>query len=171
MKEVAMSFVRSFATRSIDTPLGRYLLAATAEGLTHLKPDGAEALSDPETAPCPRALAHLDRAERALAEYFAGARRHFADLDLAPRGSTFQQQVWRALREIPFGRTASYGEIARRVGRERGARAVGAANHDNPLGIVVPCHRVIGADGRLTGYAGGLERKRWLLAHEGALLA
>ena len=85
--------------------------------------------------------------------------------------SAFQERVWQALREIPFGRTASYGEIARRIGREGGARAVGGANHDNPLGIVVPCHRVIGADGRLVGYAGGLERKRWLLAHEGVLPA
>lgn len=159
------------ATRSVDTPLGRYVLAATAQGLTHLKLEGAAALPEPEASPPREALAHLDLAERALREYFAGERRDFEDLALAPQGSAFQRRVWRALRDIPFGHTASYGEVARRVGREGGARAVGAANHDNPIGIVVPCHRVIGSDGRLTGYAGGLERKRWLLAHEGALLA
>ena len=160
-----------YATRSIETPLGRYVLAATAQGLTHLQLAGANSLPEPTATPCPESRAHLARAERALGEYFAGSRRDFADLDLAPRGSRFQQRVWLALRKIPFGDTASYGEVARRIGSDGAARAVGAANHDNPLGIVVPCHRVIGADGRLTGYAGGLDRKRWLLAHEGASLA
>src|SRR5690606_10896038 len=87
----------------------------------------------------------------------------------APRGSEFQQQVWAALRRIPFGETRSYGEIAAALGQPGSARAVGAANRTNPIGIVVPCHRVIGAEGTLTGYAGGIERKKFLLEHEAAL--
>lgn len=160
------------ATRTIDTPIGRYMLAANETGLTHVKHQGAASLPQPDadTARAPEALRHLDAAERALHEYFAGRRRDFEDLALTTAGTPFQEEVWKALRSIPFGRTASYGEVARRLGREGAARAVGLANHDNPLGIVVPCHRVIGARGELTGYAGGLERKRWLLRHEGALL-
>ena len=105
-----------------------------------------------------------------LEEYFAGARTGF-DLELRPDGSPFQQRVWAQLREIPFGSTISYSELARQVGDPSAVRAVGGANARNPLPIVVPCHRVIGADGSLTGFGGGLERKRWLLAHEGALAA
>jgi methylated-DNA-[protein]-cysteine S-methyltransferase len=101
-----------------------------------------------------------------LRQYFAGKRRRF-DLELAPRGSRFQQQVWRCLTEIPFGETRSYGEIAERLGFPGGARAVGRANATNPIAIVIPCHRVIGADGSLTGYAGGLAVKRGLLELEG----
>ncbi|MSQ42562.1 MAG: methylated-DNA--[protein]-cysteine S-methyltransferase [Dehalococcoidia bacterium] len=90
------------------------------------------------------------------------------DLPLDPRGTAFRLRVWAALREIPAGETTTYGVIARRVGRPAASRAVGAANGQNPLAIVVPCHRVIGADGTLTGYASGLHRKRWLLDHEAA---
>jgi len=97
-----------------------------------------------------------------LGEYFAGERQAF-DLPLRPEGSEFQQRVWSALCDIPYGRTISYGELALRIGDPGGARAVGAANGQNPISIVVPCHRVIGADGSLTGYGGGLERKRHLL--------
>ena len=102
-----------------------------------------------------------------LAQYFAGRRRTFS-LKLAPAGTDFQQATWRALVEIPYGETASYAEIARRVGRPAASRAVGAANGANPLPIVVPCHRVIGADGSLTGFGGGLPIKRALLELEGA---
>lgn len=104
-------------------------------------------------------------ASRQLREYFAGVRTTF-DLPLAPCGSAFQRRVWDALREIPAGHTRTYGEIARRLGQPSASRAVGMANHHNPLVIVVPCHRVVGADGTLTGYGGGLNRKRWLLEHE-----
>lgn len=104
---------------------------------------------------------------RQLAEYFDGRRRAF-ELPLSPRGTDFQRRVWSALVAIPYGETCSYGEVARRLGLAGGQRAVGAANARNPLAIVVPCHRVIGRDGALTGYAGGVERKRWLLAHEAA---
>jgi methylated-DNA-[protein]-cysteine S-methyltransferase len=100
-----------------------------------------------------------------LDEYFAGDRTAF-DLPVAPRGTPFQQRVWAALREIPYGRTASYSEIARRLGSPRAVRAVGGANGRNPISIVIPCHRVISADGSLGGYGGGLGRKEFLLAHE-----
>jgi methylated-DNA-[protein]-cysteine S-methyltransferase len=100
-----------------------------------------------------------------LAEYFAGRRRDF-DLPLAPAGTPFQQRVWQALRAIPYGRTESYGALAARLGQPGAGRAVGLANGQNPIAIVIPCHRVIGAGGALTGYGGGLERKRWLLALE-----
>jgi methylated-DNA-[protein]-cysteine S-methyltransferase len=97
-----------------------------------------------------------------LGEYFSGERRSF-DLPLEPAGSPFQLQVWRALREIDYGETLSYGELARRIGRPNAPRAVGAANGANPLSVVIPCHRLVGADGTLTGYGGGIERKRLLL--------
>ena len=100
-----------------------------------------------------------------LAGYFAGSRTSF-DLSLAPIGTPFQQRVWSALAAIPFGETVSYVELARRIGMPKGSRAVGHANARNPISIVVPCHRVIGSDGSLTGYAGGAERKRWLLDWE-----
>lgn len=112
----------------------------------------------------------LDRVEQQLEEYFAGDRTVF-DLPLARDGSEFQQKVWGALADIPYGRTASYGEIARRLGYDTAvSRAVGSANGSNPIPIVVPCHRVVGADGTLTGYAGGVERKRTLLDLESAVL-
>jgi methylated-DNA-[protein]-cysteine S-methyltransferase len=111
----------------------------------------------------------LARAAAQLAEYFAGTRRTF-DLPLAPRGTGFQRIVWHALAKIPYGETRSYGELARAIGRPAASRAVGAANGKNPLSIVVPCHRVVGASGELTGYAGGVATKRWLLDHEAGSL-
>lgn len=107
-------------------------------------------------------------AVRAIERYFAGELHALDALPVASGGSAFQRRVWRALRDIPPGTTISYAELARRVERPSAFRAVGLANGANPIGIVVPCHRVIGSDGSLTGYGGGLERKRWLLAHEGA---
>ncbi|WP_293387232.1 methylated-DNA--[protein]-cysteine S-methyltransferase [Nevskia sp.] len=104
-----------------------------------------------------------------LHEYFERKRTVF-DLPLAPVGTAFQQRVWTALLEIPFGVTTRYGELATRLGDAKASRAVGLANGRNPISIIVPCHRVIGANGNLTGYGGGLERKEWLLSHEGALL-
>jgi methylated-DNA-[protein]-cysteine S-methyltransferase len=112
----------------------------------------------------------LAEACRQLTEYFEGRRTAF-DFPLRPRGTPFQQAVWEALRAIPAGETRSYAEIARAVGRPSAVRAVGAANGANPIAIVVPCHRVIGSSGELTGYAGGLPMKRWLLAFEGRLTA
>ncbi|HET8696976.1 MAG TPA: methylated-DNA--[protein]-cysteine S-methyltransferase [Gammaproteobacteria bacterium] len=109
-----------------------------------------------------RAIAHV---RKQVKEYCAGKRTDF-DLELAPRGTEFQQAVWKALLAIPYGETRSYGEIARAIGQPTAARGVGSANHSNPIALIVPCHRVIGADGSLTGYGGGLPLKRALLAHE-----
>lgn len=108
---------------------------------------------------------------RAMEAYFAGDLRAIDALPVATGGTAFQREVWAVLREIPAGTTTSYGALAARLGKPGASRAVGLANGANPVGIVVPCHRVIGADGMLTGYGGGLPRKKWLLAHEGALPA
>lgn len=115
--------------------------------------------SDAQTAPLLRETAQQ------LQQYFAGERRSF-DVPLAAHGTAFAQQVWAQLRQIPWGHTCSYGELARRLGNQNAMRAVGAANGRNPIAIIVPCHRVIGADGGMAGYAGGLNRKIWLLQHE-----
>ena len=152
-------------TRMIDSPVGPLLLAASRAGLTHVlfatgRQNEAEGEEGPEVE---RILAE---AERQLGEYFAGERREF-ELPLAPSGTEFQMAVWRGLRKIPFGETSSYGELARRIRRPKAVRAVGAANGANPISIIVPCHRVIGADGSLTGFGGGLPAKRKLLALEG----
>jgi methylated-DNA-[protein]-cysteine S-methyltransferase len=109
-------------------------------------------------------------ARRRLEAYFGGDLSAIDDLPVETRGTAFQCEVWAALRAIPAGRTESYGDLAARIGRPKAVRAVGLANGANPVGIVVPCHRVIGANGTMTGYGGGVERKRALLAHEGALL-
>lgn len=147
------------STRWMDSPIGGLRLHSSAGLLTAIE-FGAE----PQGRPAPDPL--LDDAQQQLQEYFTGDRRSF-DLPLANDGTEFQRKVWGELRRIPFGETASYGEIARRLGYEPViSRAVGAANGANPLPIVVPCHRVVGSDGSLTGYAGGVERKRVLLELE-----
>lgn len=151
----------------VQSPIGRLLLVSDGESLTGL-------YMDTPHVPVPEAQGWredaganpLPAAARQLEEYFAGKRRAF-DLPLHLDGSEFQKRVWRALLEIGYGETWSYGELARRVGNPKASRAVGLANGRNPISILVPCHRVIGADGTLTGYGGGLDRKRWLLAHEG----
>jgi methylated-DNA-[protein]-cysteine S-methyltransferase len=106
---------------------------------------------------------------QAISRYFAGDLTAIDNLPVKTNGTPFQCQVWRALREIPLGTTISYGQLASRIGRPTAVRAVGLANGSNPVGVIVPCHRVIGSNGSLTGYGGGLERKRWLLEHEGAI--
>lgn len=118
------------------------------------------------SSPSERVRSHLEAAYAALAAYFAGRTPILPPLDL--RGSSFQVAVWRELLAIPWGETRTYGEIAERLGRPGAARAVGGANHENPIAVLVPCHRVVQASGRLGGYAGGVEVKRWLLAHEAA---
>lgn len=112
-----------------------------------------------------RATGVLAELERQLDAYFAGALTTF-DLPLAPKGTPFQLEAWEALQSIPYGTTTTYGRIADKIGRADAVRAVGAANGQNPIPIVIPCHRVIGANGSLTGFGGGLEMKRWLLGHE-----
>jgi methylated-DNA-[protein]-cysteine S-methyltransferase len=111
----------------------------------------------------------IDSIRLALHEYFAGDCRALDAVAVELNGTPFQRKVWEALREIPAGATLSYADLARRIGEPRAVRAVGAANGANPVAVIVPCHRVIGADGTLTGYGGGLDRKQWLLAHEGVL--
>ncbi|WP_069384490.1 methylated-DNA--[protein]-cysteine S-methyltransferase [Halomonas caseinilytica] len=138
--------------------LGLLRLSATASGINEIAFVMAK-----DAAPRPSEI--TERARQQLAEYFAGERRDF-DLPLAPEGTDFQRRVWEALATIPFGETRNYAEIAEQLRCKGGQRAVGAANGKNPIAIVVPCHRVIGSDGRLTGYAGGIGRKQWLLAHE-----
>lgn len=145
------------STRTIETPIGLLTLQADEAAVTAIR-FGADGAQD--------ASPLLDAAEAQLREYFAGTRRTF-DLPLAPRGTAFQQRVWAALRAIPYGETRTYGELAAAIGSPSASRAVGMANHHNPIPIVIPCHRVIGANGTLTGYAGGLEIKRKLLALEG----
>jgi len=147
-----------------DSPIGRLRLAGDDEGLKQLD------LDPPDAATLPAGWradpAAFDAARRQLDEYFAGRRRVF-DLRLAARGTPFQQAVWCAVAAIPYGETRTYGQIAATIGRPGAVRAVGAANGANPLPIVVPCHRVIGQDGTLTGYGGGLPRKEALLRLEG----
>ncbi len=153
------------AWATIDSPLGELVLEGDERGVTalrlpNLRPELDPALHDPS------ALAEaLDQ----LGEYFAGSRRAF-DLPLAPAGGDFDLRVWRETSAIPYGETASYGEIARAIGRPGGAREIGGAMARNPIPIIVPCHRVVGSDGALVGYAGGLERKRALLDLEAGRL-
>jgi methylated-DNA-[protein]-cysteine S-methyltransferase len=153
--------------RSITTPVGVLTIEVTDEGI--------RAVTWPADAAGDRVPAAddvveddhplLDEAAAQLTEYFAGERTEF-ELRLDPRGTEFQRAAWDALRTIPFGETLSYGEQAERMGARGKARAVGAANGKNPISVIVPCHRVVGADGSLTGFAGGLDAKTWLLDHE-----
>lgn len=148
----------------MESPVGRLLLTADDKALTGIYFPGSHPAVGDDWKERP---AHpvLKVAKRQLGEYFAGRRRVF-DLPLAPKGTAFQLSVWKALRAIPYGKTRSYGDIARKIGKPKAVRAVGAANGANPIPVVVPCHRVIGSDGSLTGYGGGLPRKRRLLALE-----
>ena len=150
-----------------DSPIGRLLLRSDGEALTGLYMDVPDRpISGLETWIEDGGIGPLPETVRQLSEYFGGTRRDFA-LPLRLQGTDFQRRVWRTLTEIPFGATWSYGQLAKRIDKPSASRAVGLANGRNPISILVPCHRVIGADGSLTGYGGGLERKRWLLAHEG----
>ncbi|MEO9893659.1 methylated-DNA--[protein]-cysteine S-methyltransferase [Aurantibacter sp.] len=146
-------------TAFIQTPLGIAKLIGDSNGLESFSVlNNEETLTDviPEV---------LEDAVYQLNEYFEGKREHF-DLELNPQGTDFQQRVWKALSDIPFGKTTSYLDLSKTLGDVKAIRAVAAANGKNPLWIIVPCHRVIGSDGSLTGYAGGLHRKKWLLDHE-----
>ena len=149
--------------RIVESPIGPLLIGAGDGALTLLytsrfpehRPGGGDAIDE----------AVLDETERQLGRYFEGALTEF-DLPLGPRGTPFQQRVWATLCDIPYGETISYGEQARRLGDRNKSRAVGAANGKNPIPIVVPCHRVVGSNGHLTGFGGGIEVKAWLLEHE-----
>ena len=146
------------------SPLGDLLLVRDEHGITGLYwPTGKHPVT-PAT-DWTRDDDVFDDIRGQLEEYFAGTRHEF-DLATNASGTAFQRRVWRALVDIPYGETASYGKTAAAIGEPRAARAVGLANGQNPISIVVPCHRVVGADGSLTGYGGGLDAKRWLLSHE-----
>jgi methylated-DNA-[protein]-cysteine S-methyltransferase len=149
-----------------ETPIGPLLLIGDA---LHLRRIGLQGGTHPEpvAAEWIRSQAPFGAAIAQLHEYFAGARQHF-ELPLAPKGTDFQRAVWRELQRIPYGQTVSYGALARKLGNAQASRAVGLANGANPLPVVIPCHRVIGADGSLTGFGGGLAIKRSLLALEQA---
>jgi methylated-DNA-[protein]-cysteine S-methyltransferase len=158
----------------VDTPIGPLTLTASDAGLhtVRFQRDREPSPSEPSP-PAPASATgsgHPVLAEAAaqLSEYFAGRRREF-DLPLAPAGTPFQLAAWRALLEIPYATTVSYGEQARRLGGTAKTRAVGAANGRNPIPVIIPCHRVVGADGTLVGFGGGLETKAWLLDHERAV--
>ncbi|HEY3060703.1 MAG TPA: methylated-DNA--[protein]-cysteine S-methyltransferase [Chloroflexota bacterium] len=144
------------STKIVGTPIGEILLVGNGTAVTELL------LPDAWTCPTEQPDAVLEEAARQLAAYFARQREEF-DLPLAPQGTTFQQQVWQALQHIPYGATTSYSALANTIGKPGAARAVGLANGSNPIAIIIPCHRVIGASGTLVGYGGGLPRKRWLL--------
>lgn len=157
----------------LDTPVGPLFVGGSDDGVHVIKfvdqrESEAALVSEVEAAadePATRGGPASDEVVRQLEEYFAGTRSEF-DLPLSPRGTPFQLKVWMALRSIPPGETTSYGAMAELIGKPTASRAVGAANGKNPISIVVPCHRVIGANGTLTGYGGGLKRKAWLLNHE-----
>ena len=147
------------ALANYKSPIGVIEVAGTERGILSLDfADGAKAQAGPVAPVLAECLKQID-------EYFRGRRKEFA-LALDLRGTDFQKAVWRELLKVPFGKTTTYGSIARALGNGQAMRAVGGANHRNPVSIVVPCHRVVGADGSLTGYGGGLWRKEWLLAHE-----
>tara|TARA_R110002126_G_scaffold163110_7_gene311045 strand:- start:2263 stop:2730 length:468 start_codon:yes stop_codon:yes gene_type:complete len=144
--------------QTIDCPLGMVQICASEQGITKISLGVTQVQPDSQSD-----LTQL--AAHQLQQYFAGRLSQFT-LPLAAAGTTFQQQVWQALCQLPYGQTCSYAAIANSIANPKAVRAVGAANGKNPIAIVVPCHRVIGANGTLTGYAGGLDKKAWLLTHE-----
>lgn len=152
----------------VDTDIGQLLLAADNMGLREVWFDAGKHQKSPDLA-WQHAPTKLAFARKQLQEYFAGKRQMF-ELPLHPLGTPFQMAVWQALAKIPYGTTVSYGELARRIGQPQAMRAVGAANGRNPLPIVLPCHRVIGSNGSLTGFGGGLPTKQFLLALEDRVL-
>lgn len=149
---------------TIDSPVGEILVIGDGEAVTHLYMTG-EGGHGRDERPGRNDPAALADALEQLEQYFAGERTEF-DLPLRPQGTEFQRSVWHALEQIPYGETRSYGQIAAAVGRPKAARAVGMANNRNPISVFIPCHRVVGADGALVGYGGGMSRKVWLLDHE-----
>lgn len=162
----------TLSTLSYDSPVGALGLVADAEALVAVlwptETEGRVRLAEEPEPTSDHPV--LVKTAAQLDEYFAGTRRRF-DLPLGPSGTEFQRQVWWSLAEIPFGETSTYGKQAAAIGRPAAVRAVGAANGRNPLSIVLPCHRIVGADGKLTGFAGGLDTKRWLLDHEASVAA
>ncbi|MEP0006850.1 MAG: methylated-DNA--[protein]-cysteine S-methyltransferase [Balneola sp.] len=145
----------------LETPIGYLRILSNGSGITGIKFMDFDGPEDPDI--------HTESAKTQLKEYFGNKRDRF-DLNLLPEGTDFEQKVWSQLNNIPHGTTTSYGKIASHLGDKNFSQAVGSANGKNPIAVVIPCHRVIGSDNKLVGYAGGMERKEWLLKHEGALL-
>ncbi|MEP2445590.1 MAG: methylated-DNA--[protein]-cysteine S-methyltransferase [Balneola sp.] len=145
----------------LETPIGYLRILSNGSGITGIKFMDFDGPEDPDI--------HTESAKTQLKEYFENKRDRF-DLNLLPEGTDFEQKVWSQLNNIPHGTTTSYGKIASHLGDKNFSQAVGSANGKNPIAVVIPCHRVIGSDNKLVGYAGGMERKEWLLKHEGALL-
>jgi methylated-DNA-[protein]-cysteine S-methyltransferase len=167
-KLVKETLMNDLSTTTMSTPVGELTLVASERGLRAVlwpnERPGRVPVADSEGRSA-AADAILADAMRQLDEYFRGERQEF-DLPLDPVGTEFQQQVWQVLRTIPYGQTISYGEQAARLGDRNKSRAVGAANGRNPISIIVPCHRVVGSTGKLTGFAAGVDTKAWLLQHE-----
>lgn len=145
----------------LETPIGFLRILSNGNGITGIKFQDFDGPEDPDI--------HTESAKTQLREYFNNTRDSF-DLKLQPDGTEFEHSVWDQLHLIPYGTTTSYGSIAKNLGDKSLSQAVGSANGKNPIAVVVPCHRVIGSDNKLTGYAGGADRKEWLLKHEGSLL-
>ncbi len=170
-----MKFDPAIVQTRIPSPMGDMVLAATPSGLAGVwftdqrhRPEALDFKNVPHAWPQQDSHPTLRKAARQLGEFFAGTRKSFElPLDISG-GTPFQQSIWRALLQIPYGKTSSYGDIGRQIGNPAAVRAVGSAVGRNPLGLIVPCHRVLGSDGSLTGYAGGLHRKTALLQLEGA---
>jgi methylated-DNA-[protein]-cysteine S-methyltransferase len=170
MRKKAQNHNQEWSVCISDTPVGPLRLCFMERGLTALEFAGEGSSPSPELDPPPPHLQPcIDAAKRELTAYFQGVPTDFAVLTLDPRGTPFQLRVWQELRRIPWGQAISYKELAQRVGSPKASRAVGQANAVNPIPLIIPCHRVIAADGGLGGYSSGLERKGWLLRHEGAM--
>lgn len=145
----------------LESEIGFLRILSNGKGITGIKFMDTDGPEDPDI--------HTESAKTQLREYFANQRNQF-DLKLLPEGTSFEKEVWNMLLQIPSGNTKTYGEIAKELGDKNFSQAVGHANGKNPIAVIIPCHRVIGAKNNLVGYAGGIERKQWLLKHEGALL-
>jgi methylated-DNA-[protein]-cysteine S-methyltransferase len=154
----------SFCTAYLETPIGLLMITADQAAILEIlfRDDLKQTRRSSDHKQAPR---HLNACLKQLEEYFRGKRRQF-DLLFDPQGTPFQKKVWNKLLHVPYGKTCSYQDLAVAVGKPKASRAIGGANHRNPIPIIVPCHRVIGANGALTGYGGGLWRKQWLLQHE-----
>jgi methylated-DNA-[protein]-cysteine S-methyltransferase len=170
MRKKSQKPTQEWRVNLLETPVGPLCLYFTDRGLSALEFAGAATSLGPiPEAPPARLKPYIDTAKKALAAYFAGAPTDFADLTLDPQGTPFQRRVWAELQRIPRGQAISYKELAQRVGNPKASRAVGQANGANPIPLIIPCHRVVAANGSLGGYSSGLDRKRWLLHHEGVM--
>jgi methylated-DNA-[protein]-cysteine S-methyltransferase len=165
MNDLTSSNPANLVSRTMASPIGELRLVASADALVAIDFPGYAMPVSATAVAATRRHPVLDQARRELDEYFAGTRREFT-VSLSAAGTPFQRKVWTALQTIGYGQTWSYGELAVAIGRPAAARAVGAANGKNPIPIIIPCHRVIGASGALVGFGGGLPTKQWLLAHE-----